>query len=210
MKRAAGFTLIELLTVISIFGLITLGTLPVIRSMGNSGTLEGGLYDIRGLLEYARNEAVARQAYVWVGFSNAIENGSHELVMAAATASDGSATGTTLRGISRIVRLPNVEVIEWNQLSASLRNRFPGQPGSAMENPNARTLTVGSRTFPHSLTFTPQGSVMRHGSPTPLTPYDLWIDLSLRETRGGTVPPDAREVSLLINGANGVLQTLEP
>jgi len=200
-----GFTLIELLMVIAIFGLLAAGAMPMFQSMSVSRSVEGGLYDLQGLLEYARSEAVAKQSYVWVGFENTTTEGRDELVMSAAMLPDGSAQGADMKGISRLIRIRNVEMIPWTQLTPEIRNRFPGEPVSVQGNSRGRSITVGSQTLSQSLTFTPQGSVMLAGTPNSNTPYDLWIDLSLRETRGGA-PINGREVAILVNGANGVLQ----
>jgi prepilin-type N-terminal cleavage/methylation domain-containing protein len=67
-RAAEGFTLVELLTVMAIMvvllGLIT----PTLKSYKGSQDVTASAYNLRGVLENARNYAMANNTYVWVGF----------------------------------------------------------------------------------------------------------------------------------------------
>ncbi len=64
------FSLVELLVVLAVMAILIYLTFPAIGSILQSRTFAGGLYDVSGLLQLARSEAVSRHTYVWVGFAN--------------------------------------------------------------------------------------------------------------------------------------------
>src|SRR5688572_13635338 len=67
-KYNRAFSLVEILTVLTLVALVTSFSIPAFNSLGGSRNMAAGIYEVSGLLEFARNEALARQTYVWVGF----------------------------------------------------------------------------------------------------------------------------------------------
>lgn len=67
MKKSA-FSLIELLVVIAIIGILAAVTIPALTSMGRSGALTSTSQSVTGLLDLARQTAVAQNRPVEVRF----------------------------------------------------------------------------------------------------------------------------------------------
>lgn len=210
--RTTGFSLIELMIVIAVVGLIAALSLPALSGFGDSQRLTGAAYDAGGLLELARSEAVARQTYVWAGFTNVIDQGSAEIRMAAVFSKDGRGDNIApgnLGNLSRIVRVANVELSAWPDLSNELREIESGQtPDSLASNSDGIEFQVGDTTFENSITFTPRGQAMLEGSTNPDSGYNPLVDVSFRQTRGLDVPVGALEASVLIEGATGSVRIL--
>src|SRR4029077_13086713 len=85
-----GFTLIELLFVTAIIGSLMILVAPAFTSIRSSGDVTNTAYTIKGVLEQARNYAMANNTYVWIGFYE--EDGSAP-----------SATPTATPGTGRLV-----------------------------------------------------------------------------------------------------------
>src|ERR1700686_958237 len=67
-KARSSFTLIELMVVIGIIVLFSVLLVPAFTSLKGSGDITNTAYAITGVLEQARNYALANNTYVWVGF----------------------------------------------------------------------------------------------------------------------------------------------
>ncbi len=210
--RATGFSLIELMVVIAVVGLIAALSVPALSGFGDSRRLTGAAYDASGLLELARSEAVARQTYVWAGFTNVIDQGSAEIRMAAVFPKDGSGDNLApgnLGNLSRTVRVANAELSAWPDLSTEIREMESGQtPDSLATNSDGIEFQVGNTTFERSITFTPRGQAMLEGRINPDSGYNPLVDVSFRQTRGLDVPDGAHEASILIEGATGSVRIL--
>src|ERR1700730_6179745 len=61
------FTLIELLFVTAIIGSLMILVAPAFTSIKSSGDVTNAAYTIKGVLEHARNYAMANNTYVWIG-----------------------------------------------------------------------------------------------------------------------------------------------
>ena len=62
------FTLLELLVVIAIMAILSVLVLPAFTKRKTAADLTNAAYTITGVLEQARNYAMANNTYVWVGF----------------------------------------------------------------------------------------------------------------------------------------------
>jgi prepilin-type N-terminal cleavage/methylation domain-containing protein len=210
-----GFSLIEMLVAISVLGLLAVCTTPAFQALAKSRAMTQGAYDIAGLLELARNEAIARQTYVWVGFQATNTVGNPEIHAAAVYSLDGSGTNTSadnLSALSRVVKIRGAALSDWNSLKTDTRNLLSsgGVTASVATNSAGITFDVGRTSFQNrlSVTFTPRGEALLQGVVGPNDGYDRVIDISLREMHGSTVRPSADDAALIVDGSTGAVGIL--
>lgn len=206
-SRMQGFTLVEVLAVIGIIAAISVSTVPALQSFGGSQGVNQGLYDVAGLLELARNEAITRQAYVWVGFDNKTVDGQSVLCMAAVCAKDGSANSTSLVRLTRVIQVRNAILVNWSSLKPETRAIISGSnPVSVADNQTSLVPGAMGEVLQKSITFTPRGEALLSSSPNSTTPYDTRIDLSFRQTKGTLVLANADDAAVIIDGSTGTLR----
>jgi prepilin-type N-terminal cleavage/methylation domain-containing protein len=209
MTAPKAFSLIELLTVMAIIGILSVAAIPAFNAIAAAQGVRQGAYDIAGLLELARSEAVARQTYVWVGFGTTNTSGRDELIAAAVYSRDGTGTNSVasnLASMVKILRVPNAGLVRWNDLKAATKGYFTnGTPSSLATNTTGIAFTFGQSQFQSkTLTFTPRGEVLLKGSVSPDDGFVPTVDISFRQIRGGVVQPDADDASILLDGATGM------
>jgi prepilin-type N-terminal cleavage/methylation domain-containing protein len=213
--RVRGFSLVEMLVTISVLGLLAVCTSPAFHALTRSRTMTQGAYEIAGLLELARNEAVARQTYVWVGFQSTNVSGFPEIHAAAVCSLDGSGSNTNsanLSALTRVVKVRGVALSDWNSLKDDTRSLLPPNrtTASMATNQAGIAFAVGGTSFQDrlSVTFTPRGEALLQGVVGPNDGYDRLIDISLREMRGNTVSPSADDAALIVEGSTGTVDIL--
>lgn len=211
-----GFTLVELLAVIAIIVLLAMATGPAVSAIAGARGVNRTAYEISGLLEFARAEAVTRQTYVWVGFKNATNNGSQELQMAAVASRDGSGTNVAsanLMSLGRIIRGKNVALSSWADLKTATRGLMPAgtKLSSLSASSDGISFQVGTNRFDtgKTITFTPRGEALLTGTSGPNDGYEPLIDVSFRQSWGSVVPPNADDAAILVDGATGAVRTLK-
>lgn len=69
-RNARGFSLVEVLSVMAVIALLLGASLPAFLSRGTSDILQAS-YGVVGLIETARQQAIAQRTYVMVAFGNA-------------------------------------------------------------------------------------------------------------------------------------------
>lgn len=210
-----GFSLVEILVVIFVVGLLAVCATPAFQALSKSRTMAQVTYEVAGLLELARNEAVARQTYVWVGFQSTNSGGSQEIQAAAVYSLDGSGTNTdavNLSPLSRVVKISGATLTNWASLKNETRNLLQSSntTASVATNNAGITFTVGMTSFQNglSVTFTPRGEALLQGAVGPNDGYNRLIDVSFRETHGTTVLPSADDAAVIVEGATGAVGTL--
>lgn len=211
-----GFSLIELLMVVAVIGLLAVATVPAFNAIAGGHAVNQAAYDVSGLLEFARAEAVTRQTYVWVGFKNTNVSGNLELQMAAVASRDGSGTNTSasnLINLSRVLRAKNITLAKWTELKSATRDLLADASAvsSLSVNTAGVSFQIGANRFDagNSITFTPRGEALLQGSAGPNDGYDRMIDISLRQVRGTVALPDADDASIIVDGAAGTIRTLK-
>jgi prepilin-type N-terminal cleavage/methylation domain-containing protein len=126
--KADGFTLVELMVVIAVIVILAAVVAPAFTNLKSAGDVTGAADTIKGVLEQARNHAMANNAYTWVGFfeedgsklsTNPATAGNGRLVLSAVASIDGtniygSGTGTIdptkLKQILKLVKIENVHL----------------------------------------------------------------------------------------------------
>src|SRR5207248_4270638 len=119
----SGFTLVELALVFGIMIIVASFIAPAFTNLKSAGDVTYAAYTIKGVLEQARNYAMANNTYAWVGFFEedaskaAGTAGNGRLVMSVVASSDGTniyglGTGnidsTKLRQIGNVTKIDNV------------------------------------------------------------------------------------------------------
>ena len=171
MPRArSAFTLIELMVVIGIIVLLSVLLVPAFTSLKGSSDITNAAYTITGVLEQARNYAMANNTFVWVGFyeeattatspTNATPPypGKGRLMLAMVASKDGTtncqdpASNTTTRipltpnQITQIGKLIKIENIHMTDVGAPSPTPSPTpQPNSLAARPDV-PYTYGSPT----------------------------------------------------------------
>lgn len=211
---AKGFTLLELLTVMGMLGIMVALVVPAFQVIVGARGVSQAVYDVVGLLELARSEAVARQTYVWVGLETATEGGSLELRMAAVASRDGSGTNldkSNLFNLTKIIRVRNVALSTWQELKAPTRALISSTvSASVAANLDGISFTAGSTRFEsgQTVTFTPRGESLMKGIVGIYDGYNSVVAVGIRQARGSIVSPTADDAAVLIDGPTGAVTTV--
>lgn len=208
-----GFTLVELMVVIGIMIMMVSVATPFLRGIQGAHEMTQGAYTAEGLLELARNEAVTRRTYVWVGFQNFSLPQAQEIRMAAVYSRDGTpdASASNLANLTRVFSIKNALLTNWDDLKDSTKSLLTdGTSTSVSKNSAGISFTTGTSRFEKStITFTPRGQAMLKGSPSSDDGYIPLIDIGFRQSHGQTVQTHADDVALIVNGATGTPKILQ-
>lgn len=206
-----GFSLLELLVVVTIISLLAVISIPAFSAIAGARNMVRGAYDLASVIEQARNEAVTRQTYVWVGIKPVETITGREIQVAIVGSKDGTGTNTAqdnLTNLSKVLRIANASLTDWSGLKVTTRNLFTkALPDSVSANDEGITFVIGRSEFKGTtLTFTPKGEVLLKGSVSSDDGFNSLIDVSFRQVHGKTVKPEADDVSVLIEGATGAVR----
>ena len=205
-----GFSLIELLVVITIIGLLAVAAVASISGFTKSRGIEQASFDVKGILELGRSEAVTRQTFVWATFREAINSGGLEIEMALAGSVDGTpnATGANLFAITRVVRASQVGLTNFAFLQpltkALLTN---GTPAELLTNTAGITYTnMAQAKFTNTtITFTPRGEAMMKGTPSAIDGFTPLIALGIVPARGAQKEPTPiNDCAVVLDGSTGM------
>jgi prepilin-type N-terminal cleavage/methylation domain-containing protein len=210
-KSNRGFTLVEMMVVLAIICILAVISVPVITSLMGAKNLDRGTYDLAGVIEQARDEAVTRQTYVWLGITPVQTSIGMEIQVAMVCSKDGTGTNTAqsnLTSLSKIIHISSIALTKWSSLKASTQNLFTNAiPASVSTNTTGISFTVGQTQFTGTtLTFTPGGEVLLKGAASSDDGFNSWIDVSLQQAHGTTVSLGADDASVLIEGATGAVK----
>jgi prepilin-type N-terminal cleavage/methylation domain-containing protein len=186
-RASPGFTLVELLVVIAIIVILLGASAALVPSMLHGNQMNEDVTTLQGILEEARETALASNTYVYVGFTgpNATSpaDGMSVIVFESQDGTDaangfGNVTFPTtpdVQILNRIQRLPGVQIadvgdaaINYAGLPAS--NTAPvslvGWPTSSNSNLQWVFTTTNTLTFNYGFEFTPNGEAKVTSSPT--------------------------------------------
>ena len=97
-RPSNGFSLVELLVVVALLALLSSFAVAAMRDVASSKGIEAAAFEAKGLIEFARSEAMVRQSPVWIAFRNATNDGRLEVQAAVFGSIDGTlnSSGTNL------------------------------------------------------------------------------------------------------------------
>lgn len=202
----AAFSLIELLVVIAIIGLLAVFVVPGLSSISTARGVTQAAHEVTGLLELARNEAVTRKTFVWMGFQPITNNGVIELRLGLVYSKDGSASvlASNLQPLSRAITVQRVALVSDVNLGTNIA------AGSYLSN-GGMEFTIGAQKFNgrHTITFTPRGEAMLMASPSQADGFDSAIGIGLRETRGLEISSNKlNDILVTVDGSVGTTSLL--
>jgi type II secretory pathway pseudopilin PulG len=213
-NRHAAFSLVELLTVIGIILLIAGVGAPITSGVLRGSQFSSGVARMSGLLDQARQHAIAHNTYVWVAMADVPPqdgNGEAGLRVAVVESTDGTNaagwTGTADLGDERFRLVNRLDFLAGTQIGdASTFSLLPAdlRPGRQGEEPASqlsfRIPGLGGRAatvFTHVVAFSPRGEATVGPSPV------AFADIALRHAQG-TASPNVAVIQL--TGLTGTLR----
>lgn len=214
-----GFSLTELLVVVAIMAMLVTASVVSLSSLSSNGQITRTAAEISGLLEQARQYAVAQHTYVWVAFYRDSDSlsGGEGLRMAIIVSGDGTdslnwsgttqvprATDQPLDLLTKIRTYPQIQycraatitVSDIPTLPAVALNETSNSPSNKMEF-NIRIPTKATSViFSQVIQFTPSGEARNGNDPVEV------LEFGLKPVKSGTVL-DKNETVVRINGLTG-------
>jgi len=167
---------------------------PAFTTLKTAGDLTSNADTIKGMLEQARNYAMANNTYTWIGFAGSVGSNTTavtgQVAVAIVASKDGTSLGTDSTGTSP---LPTASIAQVGKLvivgNAHVGDTgVPAPDGSEFESrPNVNVnyrvgasgtshdtthpFTVQQTTFNRWIQFSPRGEALVKGGSTDLTPY---------------------------------------
>lgn len=229
-RLGKGFSILELLTVISVVSLLSVVTVPALSGVVMGGKDRQALIAVSGALEKARDYAVAKNSFVYVGFTQ--PNAEGKIFVGIFGANDGSTGGVSDlnkpgaaltisdardAGGKPLVLLDRVSWIEQTQIAdqvpsgsalagnTALGNRpsFLSSGGGASFRYDSRTY--GDLTFDRVLRFSPTGEAKT----SELLPESVQIVLVPTRGEGDITNPTAASV-VQVAGLTGQVAVFRP
>lgn len=214
----------ELLVVITIIAILTAAGGPALSALTASGGANQNISQLSGILEQAREYAVAQNTYVWVAFNTSVaSNGTKQVSVAVVASTDGTDPATTSGQPSwqtnNYGTIPGTGLALLNKVMTLKQLSFPtaanvanppalpsisGSPGSINDSTtNGGTgyfsIQVPSgavQNFIPGIEFIPSGQV--RNSSIPVTVIDLYL-----EPQKGTADDTKNVAVLRMNGLTG-------
>lgn len=215
-----GFSLLELLVVISIIAALSAGMIPAISAIKTGQGISKSSFDLAGLLEQARAQAMAKNTYVYVGLSSVKVN-SAVLESDAAAGDLAVAVMTTKSGVRPVLTdgselVPLCPIRKFNNIQISTigyegnLNRASGSQVVNMADDSVVSFAQFSSTSPGGgqlnfekvLEFDPRGVVRvlkKDGI------EDL-IEIPLKQTQGD----EGKTAALQVDGVTGSVRIYRP
>jgi prepilin-type N-terminal cleavage/methylation domain-containing protein len=198
-SRNRGFSLIELLVVLSIIAILAAATVSVIPSLLQGNQLDANVATLSGVLDEAREAAIAGNTYVWVAFANPTTSLSGGVAVVVFESQDGtdplngfSTTFATISSannflvINNVVHLPGTQVTASGALTVAsypTLSRLPtvSPAAASLQSPLTLTLVQGGTTytFTQAIEFTPDGE-------SKVQSWNNWVEMGLKSSLATT------------------------
>lgn len=198
-----GFSLTELLVVIAIMTLLVVASVPAINALSGSGRVNQTVAEVSGMLEQARQYAVAQSTYVYVAFYT--DDTAEKICVAILGSKDGtepaSLNDTVPSTTAKVDLLSRVRTFERVTLPDTVDVPAPNLPsGGTIDHFNTSasfSIKVpwqsSAVSFKKVIIFTPTGQA-RNGS----TPIEA-LDFGLQPVKG-----NVKNAALIrVNGLTG-------
>jgi len=214
-----GFTLIELLVVIAIMAVIATVGVPSLFSLTKSNQMNQATSELQGLLEQARQYAVAQNTYVWVAFNTQITNNIDTMSIAIVASMDGSDPGTfgisptpnytvpstSLNLVSKVRTFQHFQLQIPGSYNFTPPTSLPATPvtGSANALTTSATFNIqipgnaDTSAFTQCMQFTPSGQARNSSGPIDI------IEFALEPAQVHTVPNGKNVAIVQVNGLTG-------
>lgn len=208
--RAQGFSLIELLTVIGVMTILVSLIGPTVSSISKGSQMNQALVEVGGLLEQARQYAIAKNTYVWVAFNDTPDGADDQLKVAILASKSGtdlaswglddatsSAAKTQL--LNRVRTFKQVKLSGAGTFSTSQIPTLPTVPNTG--DPGSANFTIGGMNgsperYSKAIQFTPAGEARNASTMIGV------IEVGLQPSRN-KVPDTSNVAAVQVNGLTG-------
>jgi Tfp pilus assembly protein FimT len=206
------FALVELLVVIALMIILTSISLPALSSMSKSQRMNQTVTEVGGVLEQARQYAIAQHTYVWVVFHTRVVDGLDRVYVSIVASRDGTDPGvygnvpsTSFELVSKVKSFQQIQLKEAGAFTASQVTSLPLTPVVTSLNALSTTTTFniqlpGDSTrspFSQTLVFTPSGEAQNGGSPIDI------IEFALEPAQNKTLSNPDNVAVVRLNGITG-------
>lgn len=229
-RTQSGFSLTELLVVIALMGFLAAASVPAMSALNGSGKLNQTVSEVAGILEQARQYAIAQNTYVWVAFyedSNAA--GGNAITVAVLASKDGTdPTSTapnynfgTIPSAAALVNMicplrtfSQVMLQDAGTITSSTITKLPTMVLDSTNNglaKNAASFSIKlpgastTTTFNRYVLFAPSGEARNYASTIDV------LEIGMKPRKGSGSPTTEKNVAVLrISGLTGLTQVYRP
>ena len=160
----SGFTLIEMMVTIAVLGILVTVGIPSFQETIDKRRLAGAAEQLYGDLQYARSEAIKRNANVFVTFTGSGTTWCYGMSATTATCNCTTANSCALDGVEKVVNQSGFRNVSMAVASITGNNlNFEPRRGMVKKNNNAADIGTGTVTFTSGSTKQLQLDIRRLG-----------------------------------------------
>jgi len=178
-----GFTLVEMLVVITIMAILSVLVVPASSSLIAAASFRSNVTAVDSILEQAYSAALAKNTYVWIGFSQLPLNGGGVGIVAVYSPhEDPNDFPNNVNALTKPVFLSNLNLTNITAAQISNSNRATTSVGQITgANLGSFSASIGgsSQTLSYVLEITPSGQISLSTS----NKY-AWIEVGLAPLKG--------------------------
>ncbi|MFV0417082.1 MAG: Tfp pilus assembly protein FimT/FimU [Chthoniobacterales bacterium] len=193
-QRQRAFSLTELLVVIAVLAVLAVFSAPTLSSLLDGSKVNRVAGDISLLLEQSRTAAMARNTYVWVGFTDDTD----DLSIAAVAGTTGQADDLSTGNITPVEKVRTYEDFRTAQVTGLEGMETGGNDiDDSLISPFTQTTGGTSVSFTKVLRFSPLGEVSIGQSR-----LSRCIDIGLLPVKNGEVKNE-NPIAFQVSGLTG-------
>lgn len=197
------FSLIELLIVLNILVYFFWLAAPALNSILTGQGVSEAAFQLSSAVERARNEAVTRKTYVWLGIQDEVQEGNLGVRIGTVCSKDGTANtnAANLMPLGAPVLIAKVGLVGIGSANA-------GAPTASavdlLDFTAGTKFQIGKNSFVQgrTVTFMPLGEASTNSVPTATSGFNPLLMLAMRQTHGTNLFP-GNDVILAIDGSVG-------
>jgi type II secretory pathway pseudopilin PulG len=202
-RKREGFSLIELLIVLNILIYFFWMVAPMLSSILTGQGVSEAAFELSSAVERARNEAVTRKTYVWLGIQEEVQEGNLGLRIGTVCSKDGTANtnAANLMPLGATVLIPKVGLVGIGSATAVAPT---ASAVDLLDFTGGTKFQIGKNSFVQgrTVTFMPLGEAATNAVPTAASGFNPLLMLVLRQTHGTNLFP-GNDVILAIDGSVG-------